>query len=70
MDLPSFFGGAVITEEIFSWPGMGRLFLSSLNDRDYPVQMAILVISAALLIFGNLLADLAYGFLDPRIQYR
>jgi peptide/nickel transport system permease protein len=69
MDLPGFFGGAVITEEIFAWPGMGRLFLSALNDRDYPVQMAALLISAALLILGNLLADLAYGLLDPRIQY-
>lgn len=69
MDLPAFFGGAVITEEIFAWPGMGRLFLTSLNDRDYPIQMAALLISAALLILGNLLADLAYGLLDPRIQY-
>ncbi|QSO47826.1 ABC transporter permease [Alicyclobacillus mengziensis] len=69
MDLPGFFGGAVITEQIFSWPGMGRLFLSSLNNRDYPVQMAGLLIGAMLLILGNLLADLAYGFLDPRIKY-
>lgn len=69
MDLPAFFGGAVITEQIFAWPGMGRLFLTSLNNRDYPVQMAELLISAALLILGNLLADLVYGLLDPRIQY-
>lgn len=69
LDLPSFFGGAVITEQIFSWPGMGRLFLDSLNERDYPVQMAGLLIGAALLIIGNLLADLAYGFVDPRVHY-
>ncbi|MCL5115547.1 MAG: ABC transporter permease [Firmicutes bacterium] len=69
MDLPAFFGGAVITEQIFAWPGMGRLFLTSLNNRDYPLQMAELLISAALLIVGNLLADLVYGLLDPRIQY-
>lgn len=70
LDLPGFFGGAVITEEIFAWPGMGRLFLSALNNRDYPVEMAGLLISAVLLVVGNLLADLAYSFLDPRIQYR
>lgn len=69
MDLPGFFGGAVITEQIFSWPGMGRLFLSSLNNRDYPVQMAGLLIGALLLIVGNLMADLAYGIFDPRIKY-
>jgi peptide/nickel transport system permease protein len=69
LDLPSFFGGAVITEQIFSWPGMGRLFLDSLNERDYPVQMAGLLIGAILLIVGNLAADLAYGFLDPRVHY-
>lgn len=68
MDLPSFFGGAVITEQIFSWPGMGRLFLDALNERDYPVEMAGLLISAALLILGNLLADLAYGLVDPRVK--
>jgi peptide/nickel transport system permease protein len=70
LELPGFFGGAVITEEIFAWPGMGRLFLSALNNRDYPVEMAGLLISAVLLVVGNLLADLAYSVLDPRIQYR
>jgi peptide/nickel transport system permease protein len=69
LDLPAFFGGAVITESVFAWPGMGRLFLEALNNRDYPVQMAGLMIGAALLIVGNLLADLAYAWLDPRISY-
>lgn len=69
LDLPVLFSGAVITESIFGWPGMGRLFLSALNNRDYPLQMAGLIISAALLIAGNLLADLAYAALDPRIRY-
>ncbi|MCL6444378.1 MAG: ABC transporter permease [Alicyclobacillus sp.] len=69
LDLPGFFGGAVITEQIFSWPGLGRLFLDSLNERDYPVQMAGLLIGAILIVLGNLLADLAYGIFDPRIQY-
>ncbi len=69
LDLPVLFSGAVITESIFGWPGMGRLFLSALNNRDYPLQMAGLIISAALLIAGNLLADLTYAALDPRIRY-
>jgi peptide/nickel transport system permease protein len=69
LDLPVLFSGAVITESIFGWPGMGRLFLSALNNRDYPLQMAGLMISAALLMAGNLLADLAYAALDPRIRY-
>lgn len=69
MDLPGFFGGAVIVEQIFSWPGLGQLFLNSLNERDYPVQMAGLLIGAILLIVGNLMADLAYGIFDPRIKY-
>jgi peptide/nickel transport system permease protein len=69
LDLPALFSGAVVTESIFGWPGMGRLFLSALNNRDYPLQMAGLMISAAILIAGNLLADLAYAALDPRIRY-
>ena len=69
LDLHVLFSGAVITESIFGWPGMGRLFLEALNNRDYPLQMAGLMISAALLIVGNLLADLAYVALDPRIRY-
>jgi peptide/nickel transport system permease protein len=69
LDLHVLFSGAVITESIFGWPGMGRLFLSALNNRDYPLQMAGLLISASLLIVGNLLADLTYAALDPRIRY-
>ena len=69
LELPALFGGAVITESIFGWPGMGRLFLEALNNRDYPVQMAGLLLSAVLLVCGNLLADLTYAALDPRIRY-
>lgn len=69
LDVPTYFTGAVVVEEIFSWPGMGRLFFDSLNNRDYPVQLGLLVISAFLIILGNLIADLAYGWLDPRIKY-
>jgi len=69
LDLHVLFSGAVVTESIFGWPGMGRLFLAALNNRDYPLQMAGLMISAALLVAGNLLADLTYAALDPRIRY-
>ena len=69
LDLPGYFTGAVVVENVFSWPGMGRLFFQSLNQRDYPVQLGLLLISSALIILGNLVADLVYGLLDPRITY-
>ncbi len=69
LELPVFFGGAVITESIFAWPGMGRLFYHSIQSRNYPVVMGIVMITAVLVIAGNLLADIAYAFLDPRIRY-
>jgi peptide/nickel transport system permease protein len=69
IDLPYFITGAVFVETIFAWPGMGRLYYQSAMQRDYPVLMAILVISGALMIVSNLVADLLYGFLDPRIRY-
>ena len=69
LDLPYVITGAVFVETIFSWPGMGRLYYQSALQRDYPVLMAILVISGALIILSNLAADILYGFLDPRIRY-
>lgn len=69
LDFGSIAGGAVITETIFSWPGMGQLFYGSLQARDYPVLLAMLVLSAFLVIAFNLLADVLYGVLDPRIRY-
>jgi peptide/nickel transport system permease protein len=69
LDFGSIAGGAVITETIFSWPGMGQLFYGSLQARDYPVLLAMLVLSAFLVISFNLLADILYGVLDPRIRY-
>lgn len=69
LDVPTYFTGAVVVEVIYSWPGMGRLFFDSLSNRDYPVQLGLLVISALLIILGNLIADLIYGYLDPRIKY-
>jgi len=69
LDLPSVFGGAVFIETIFSWPGMGRLFWDAARGRDYPVLLAVVMIEAALILLFNLLADILYGFLDPRIRY-
>ena len=69
LDTPSLFIGALYTETIFSWPGMGRLFFNSADRGDYTVMMGILMTSAALIIFFNLVADIAYGVLDPRIRY-
>ncbi|MFO1039345.1 MAG: ABC transporter permease [Geminicoccaceae bacterium] len=68
MQLPTLLGGALVTETIFTWPGMGRLFLDSLGYRDYPVVMGILTFSALLVLAGNLLADLLCAVADPRIR--
>ena len=69
IDVPLYLTGAVLTETVFAWPGMGRLFFDSLTSRDYPVLMGTLVLGAVLIILGNLIADLAYAMLDPRIKY-
>jgi peptide/nickel transport system permease protein len=69
LEIPNLFIGALYTETIFSWPGMGRLFFQHADRGDYPVMMGILMIVAMLVIFLNLIADVVYGFLDPRIRY-
>jgi peptide/nickel transport system permease protein len=69
IDVPLYLTGAVLTETVFSWPGMGRLFFDALTVRDYPILMGTLVLGAILIIIGNLIADLIYGLLDPRISY-
>jgi peptide/nickel transport system permease protein len=69
IDIPLYLTGAVLTETVFSWPGMGRLFYDALTKRDYPVLMGILILGAVLIILGNLIADLIYGLIDPRIKY-
>lgn len=68
MSLPDLVAGAFITETIFGWPGMGRLGVTSIFSFDYPLIMAITMISALLLILGNLIADILYGIVDPRIK--
>ncbi len=62
-------GGSFIIESIFGWPGMGRLGIDSINSRDYPVSMGILLISSIMILVGNLVADLLYALLDPRVSY-
>ncbi|MSQ24640.1 MAG: ABC transporter permease [Chloroflexi bacterium] len=64
-----FFAGAVIIETVFSYPGMGKLMFDSVMGNDFVVSMAILMMLAYLTLWGNLLADIAYGWLDPRIRY-
>jgi len=68
LELPTLLGGALVTETVFTWPGMGRLFLDSLGYRDYPVVMGILMVSAVLALLGSLLADLFSAAADPRIR--
>lgn len=66
--LPGLFSGAIITESIFAWPGMGRLYLLALGDYDYPVAMAIFFILAVLTVIATLLRDFLYTIADPRIR--
>lgn len=69
LDIPMLFGGALFTETIFSWPGMGRLFFRSAQRVDYAVLMGIVMINATLIVLSNLIADILYALLDPRIRY-
>jgi peptide/nickel transport system permease protein len=61
-------GGQVIVEQVFSWPGMGQLMVQAASARDYPVAQATFLLLAVLVIFLNLLADISYGYLDPRVK--
>jgi peptide/nickel transport system permease protein len=70
LQLPGVFGGAIITEQIFRVPGIGSLLISSILANDTPVVMAITFVLTALVLLSNLLADILYGWLDPRITYR
>ena len=69
LSLPFLFSGAVVTETIFSWPGMGRLFIEALGDRDYFLLMGIIMVTSMIILLANLLADVIYGIVDPRIRY-
>ncbi len=65
----AFLGGAIVTEQIFAWPGMGQLFFTSVSQTDFPVVMAWLVVSTIAVIVFNLIADIVVAWVDPRIQY-
>jgi peptide/nickel transport system permease protein len=69
MEMASIISGAVITETVFAWPGIGRLFVESMDGRDYPVLMALMMMGSAALVLSNLAADIVYVLIDPRIRY-
>ncbi|MFL6518211.1 MAG: ABC transporter permease, partial [Bacillus sp. (in: firmicutes)] len=69
LDIPLLIGGAVVTEQIFQWPGLGQLTIQSIGSRDYSVLMAINLLAAFMVLFSNLLADILYSVADPRIKY-
>ena len=69
LDLPFLLAGAVVTERIFAWPGMGRLFIESLERSDYTVMMAILMLVSAGVVIVQIVIDIIYTWLDPRISY-
>ncbi|MDD5687616.1 MAG: ABC transporter permease [Elusimicrobia bacterium] len=70
LTLPDLIGGSFIFETIFAWPGMGRLGYEAIMSRDYPVIMCVGTIVAVLTLLGNLIADITYAYVDPRIRYR
>jgi peptide/nickel transport system permease protein len=70
ISLPELFSGAVITETIFQWPGMGLLTMRAVSARDYPLILGTIVVTATVVLLSNLLADILYGVADPRIRYR
>lgn len=69
LDFGALLGGAVVTEQVFRWPGVGLLLVTSINNRDYGVVQAAVLFIALIYVLANLLADLSYGFLDPRIRF-
>jgi peptide/nickel transport system permease protein len=69
LDIPQLFVGAVVTEFVVNWPGMGRLFVDSATANDYSILLGILLILSVFVVIGNLVADLAYTWADPRISY-
>ena len=69
LSIPGLFGGAVITETVFSWPGMGRAIFDALVTKDFNVVMVALMLLALLTVVFQLLTDIAYAYVDPRIRY-
>ncbi len=70
LTLPGLLSGSIILEQIFDWPGMGQLFYRCISDRDYPVIMGMMLMFSILTLLGQLLADILYAFVDPRVTYK
>jgi peptide/nickel transport system permease protein len=70
MQIPELFGGAVIIEQVFGWPGLGLMTMSAVNNRDYPVIMGVCLLSAVVVLLSNLLTDILYAAADPTIRYQ
>jgi peptide/nickel transport system permease protein len=70
LEFRNLFGGALVTETVFSWPGVGRLYLDSLNYQDYSVILGLLLTTSVMVLAGSLLADILYAVVDPRIRLR
>lgn len=67
--IPHIIGGSVVVERVFGWPGMGSLLFSGILSRDYPVVMGVTVVIALAVLLTNLLLDVIYGLVDPRVRY-
>ena len=70
MEIPMLFGGQVIIEQVFSWPGLGLMTMSAISNRDYPVIMGVCLLSAVVVLTANLVTDILYALVDPTIQLR
>jgi peptide/nickel transport system permease protein len=68
LSIPALIGGTVVIEHVFSWPGMGKLTIEAISQRDYPVVMATTFLSGVAVVISNLLADVTYSLLDPRVR--
>ena len=70
LSLPGLLGGSVIIEQIFNWPGMGQAFFQSISNRDYPVIMGMILMFSCLTLLGQLIADILYAVVDPRVALK
>ncbi len=69
LTVPALLGGAIVTETIFSWPGMGLLFIDSISRADYPVMIGVVFLLSSFILIFNIIADVSYAIIDPRIRY-
>src|SRR5690606_15193839 len=69
LEFSTLLGGAVITETVFSWPGIGRMIILAIQQRDFPVVVGAVTVVAVIFVFLNLIVDLLYGVIDPRVRY-